>query len=309
MAQQLPSIKFFTSNDDQQLAYQDIGNPSQPLLILLHGFTGTSLCFTKALPTHIQQAFRVIAPDLRGHGASAKPAYGYHVSRLAMDLQNLISHLEYASKSSVNVVAGSLGCSILWSYAELFTPHVFGSMVWVDQAPMQNYAFDGSWGPDMGNRGMNCEAAVRQLFQDMSEDPDKVYLSTIDACLSYRSHPEASDSVTREKMEEDRNFFLEQARRGNPIWYAQLMKDHTAKDWRDVLKTCFRGKRVFVMASDRSGCFPKEGVLEASRLVNEGGGTSTGLSISWGGHWAYWEDPETFWKLVTAFFDREPISQ
>ncbi|PVI02174.1 alpha/beta-hydrolase, partial [Periconia macrospinosa] len=297
----IPEMKYFTSNDNQSLAYQDIGDASKPPLILLHGFTGTSVCFTKKLPASIQQDWRVIAPDLRGHGASAKPTYGYHVSRLAMDLQTLLSHLNYNTESSVNVVAGSLGCAILWSYAELFTPQVFRSMVWVDQAPMQNYALDGSWGPEMGNRGMNCEDAVRQLFKDFCEDPDRVYLSTIAACLSYRSYPLPSDIVSNEQREEDEIFFLEQARRGNPKWYAQLMKDHTAKDWRDVLRSCFQAKKIMVVASSRSGCFPAKGMLEAAKMVNEGGGEAKGVEVEWGGHWCYWEQPERFWGLVREF--------
>jgi len=218
-----------------------------------------------------------------------------------MDLHNLISHLNYTEENSVRIVAGSLGCAILWSYAELFTPKVWGHMVWVDQAPMQNYALDGTWGADMANRGMNCEDAVRLLFSDFAAEPDRVHRGTIAACLSYRSHPLPTDKITRAQFEEDESFFLEQARRGDPTWYAQLMKDHTSLDWRDVLKTCFGGKKVLVVASSRSGCFPAKGVLEATRLVNQGGGEAEGVEVEWGGHWCYWEDPERFWGIVMLY--------
>lgn len=150
---------------------------------------------------------------------------------------------------------------------------------------------------------MNSEDAVRQLFKDFKEDPDSVYLSTIASCLSYRSHPRSSDNVGAEESKEDEKFFLDQARRGDPTWYAQLMKDHTAKDWRDVLKFCFSSKKVMVVASSRSGCFPAKGMLEAVKFVNEGGGHAEGVEIEWGGHWCYWEQPQRFWDMVNGFLE------
>jgi pimeloyl-ACP methyl ester carboxylesterase len=61
----------------------------------------------------LSEVYRVIAPDLRGHGDSDKSIAGYHVSRLAMDLKNIIDGLQLA-KGNIRVVGGSLGCAILW---------------------------------------------------------------------------------------------------------------------------------------------------------------------------------------------------
>jgi hypothetical protein len=55
----------------------------------------------------------VIVPDLRGHGDSDKPKSGYHVSRLAMDLKNLIDHLELPD-GQISAIGTSLGAAILW---------------------------------------------------------------------------------------------------------------------------------------------------------------------------------------------------
>jgi hypothetical protein len=48
-----------------------------------------------------------------------------------MDLHNLLGHLELAGSDTVRCIAGSLGCSILWAYAELFGSEVFSHMIWV----------------------------------------------------------------------------------------------------------------------------------------------------------------------------------
>jgi len=289
-------------------------NPFLTYLTQIHGFTGSSNYWKHVTPL-LSQTYRILALDLRGHGDSAKTPHGFHVSRLAMDLHNFLDHLGLEKeKVKVRCIAGSLGCAILWCYAELFTADVFSHMVWVDQSPMQNYSLDGaqSWGPEEANRGMNNEAAVQQLFHDLSTNPDTVYLGTIAACLSYRSHPLPNSPVTPQKHSADEAFFLTEAQRGDPMWYAQLMKDHTALDWRRTIVECFGGRkenrtRVLVVASSRSGCFPAKGPMSAVEMVNEraeGKGGAEGVVVDWGGHWCFWEDPERFGELVGEFLGR-----
>lgn len=56
---------------DTRLAYLDEGNG--PLLLLLHGFTGTGRTHFAQLIAELRNDYRVIAPDLRGYGASSPP--------------------------------------------------------------------------------------------------------------------------------------------------------------------------------------------------------------------------------------------
>lgn len=57
--------------DSFHLAYDDQGQG--PVLLLLHGFTGTARGHLGALIDHFSTAYRVIAPDLRGYGGSRPP--------------------------------------------------------------------------------------------------------------------------------------------------------------------------------------------------------------------------------------------
>jgi len=81
----------------------------------LHGFTGSGKVFKRNITT-LSKDHYVVVPDLRGHGSSDKPKSGYHVARLAMDLNNLINHLKLA-EGQISAIGTSLGAAILW-YAQ-----------------------------------------------------------------------------------------------------------------------------------------------------------------------------------------------
>src|SRR3954447_5952748 len=67
---------------------------SGPLLVLLHGWPQTSLCWQPVL-TELAATHTVVAPDLRGYGLSDKPATGYDKRRMAADVAELVRHLGF----------------------------------------------------------------------------------------------------------------------------------------------------------------------------------------------------------------------
>ncbi len=60
--------------------------------VLLHGFPLSSAIWTP-IRTAVEQAARLVTPDLRGFGASDKPAAGYAVDELAEDIVRLADAL------------------------------------------------------------------------------------------------------------------------------------------------------------------------------------------------------------------------
>jgi pimeloyl-ACP methyl ester carboxylesterase len=193
------------------------------------------------------------------------------------------------------------------SYCELFTSRTFSHVIYVDQAPLQNYTWD--WGPEYGNRGLNNPKALADLQETLIKDPKTAHLGTIAGCLGYRSHPLPGDPTSDSKTwMDDEAFFLTEALKGDGWWYGKLMADHTALDWRDAIRHAFGpGSRsttkTLVVASTRSGCFPAAGPLKVVELANGGkeGGLARGVIVEWGGHWCYYEQPEKFHDLVLEF--------
>ncbi|KAF1912654.1 alpha/beta hydrolase-like protein [Ampelomyces quisqualis] len=298
-------MPFTEANDGIRLHYTTYGLATSLPLILLHGFTGSSAVFSRNVQS-LSKNHYVIVLDLRGHGDSGKPRAGYHVSRLAMDLKNLIDHLKLP-EGQISAIGTSLGAAILWCYAELFTTAAFRKLIFVDQAPLQNYMSD--WGPEHGNRGCNSSEALAAIQHTLETDPRTAHLGTISACLGYRSYPQLGDPEEGSKIwQDDEAFFLQVAINGDGRWYGKLMADHTALDWRDSIVQSFgpgsRSKtQVLVVASTRSGCFPAAGPLKVVELINSGNGEdlAEGVAVEWGGHWCYWEQPDKFNKLVLDF--------
>ena len=71
------------------------GGKGEPI-VLLHGFPETLYAWRKVMPK-LAEKYTVIAPDLRGMGASEKPVSGYDKKTVAEDIYQLMRGLGYES--------------------------------------------------------------------------------------------------------------------------------------------------------------------------------------------------------------------
>ncbi|SNR31973.1 haloalkane dehalogenase [Lutibacter agarilyticus] len=62
-----------TIGDSLKMAYLDIGNRKDPIILLMHGEPNSSFLYRNIAPKLVKQHFRVIIPDLIGFGYSDKP--------------------------------------------------------------------------------------------------------------------------------------------------------------------------------------------------------------------------------------------
>ena len=71
-------------NDGVTISYTDegVGRP----VVLLHGHTLDRRAWLPAVPHLLDAGLRVIRPDLRGHGRSDRPDFGYHFIHHAADM-------------------------------------------------------------------------------------------------------------------------------------------------------------------------------------------------------------------------------
>ena len=73
-----------------RLSYRSGG--SGPVLVLIHGITGSAATWDDVLPW-LAERHTVVAPDLFGHGRSAKPRGDYSLGAFASGIRDLMQAL------------------------------------------------------------------------------------------------------------------------------------------------------------------------------------------------------------------------
>ena len=96
------------------VAYRSAG--SGPVIVLVHGITSTSETWERVMPT-LAKRFTVIAPDLLGHGGSAKPRGDYSLGAYASGVRDLMVSLGH---ESATFVGHSLGGGVVMQLAYQF---------------------------------------------------------------------------------------------------------------------------------------------------------------------------------------------
>ncbi|MBC1192002.1 alpha/beta hydrolase [Microcystis aeruginosa CS-558/01A06] len=121
----MPQRQTFTSNS-MAISYLQWSDRGMPLL-LLHGMADHALVWS-SLGDYLSSNYQVIAPDLRGHGESGKPATGYHFQDYISDLRALINHLGWRQ---AHILGHSWSAKIaaIWATQQ---PEVFKSLILVD---------------------------------------------------------------------------------------------------------------------------------------------------------------------------------
>jgi len=92
---------------------------SGPVVVLVHGITSTSATWANVLP-YLAERFTVIAPDLLGHGESAKPRGDYSLGAYASGIRDLLLALGH---ERATFVGHSLGGGVAMQLAYQFPEH------------------------------------------------------------------------------------------------------------------------------------------------------------------------------------------
>lgn len=106
-----------------------------PLILLIHGITSSSRTWRETMP-HLWDDHELLAPDLLGHGTSAKPRGDYSLGAYASGLRDLLLALDLPRAT---VVGHSLGGGVAMQFAYQF-PELVERLVLVDS---------GGLGPDV----------------------------------------------------------------------------------------------------------------------------------------------------------------
>lgn len=124
-------MEMIESADGVQLAVYEAGNPDGPPMVFIHGFAMSHLSWEPQINGKLADEFRLVALDLRGHGASGKPleAERYTNSRAWAD--DLAAVIEAKDLDRPVLVGWSYGGYVMADYLRAFGDGELGGLVFV----------------------------------------------------------------------------------------------------------------------------------------------------------------------------------
>ena len=202
-------MKYLDLHGDR-VAYREAG--AGEALLLIHGMAGSSATWRAVLP-QLSKKYRVVAPDLFGHGESAKPRGDYSLGAFAAWLRDLLDelgitratvvgqslgggvamqfsyqHRDYCERL-VLISSGGLGPDLSWILRMLSAPGVELVLPVVAPRPVLNVANRlGSWLTSAGIHSPRAEIAeIWSAYSSLSDGQTRqAFLRTLRSVVDYR---------------------------------------------------------------------------------------------------------------------------
>ena len=166
-------MQSFTASDGLKLAYavDDYSDPWRPqeTLILIHAAMGSSRRLYKWVPT-LARHFRVVRPEMRGHGRSEIPGPDQlTVERLARDVIELADHLGVAR---FHLAGSSAGAIVSFQTTLDFPDRVLTLSNFASTPGLKNSRIDmKKWVSHIRAKGMRgfLEETIEERFPDVAD--------------------------------------------------------------------------------------------------------------------------------------------
>lgn len=110
----------FTDVDGLHLHYQQFGERTAPVLLLIHGYTASTAVWRTVAPLFSERGFQVVALDLIGFGYSSKPAwFDYSIQSQARVVSRFMNRLGIGKATIVgSSYGGAVASTLALDYPE-----------------------------------------------------------------------------------------------------------------------------------------------------------------------------------------------
>jgi pimeloyl-ACP methyl ester carboxylesterase len=128
------NVRMIEGDGGVMLAVTEIGPANATPLILVHSFQASTLNWQRQLQSPLAETFRLIAPDLRGHGASAKPWDRSAYVETRPWAEDLAAVLRASGARKPIIVAASYGGLFVMDYIRHHGTNAIGGIVFLGSA-------------------------------------------------------------------------------------------------------------------------------------------------------------------------------
>jgi len=240
-------------------------------VVFIHGVMCSGRFFARQVD-HFADRFRVIVPDLRGHGESDKPSSGHTVGAYAEDMRALFGTLGIERPV---VVGWSMGSMIAYEYLKRYGGTSLAGLVIVDQPPS-----DFAW-PDY-EFGFFTPEILDQTLEELQTNPGAL----IDMLVGLMLHEPAAGDVEWMRAE---------LQKVPDAIAATILVSQTLKDYRAFLPE-IQVPTLVAFGTDPKLSSPDAGAYIAQRIP----GAKLELFEA-SSHAPFWEEPDRFNAVLENF--------
>ena len=262
-----------------ELTLTEAGVGGRPLL-LVHGYTGSRGDFADHVGPLAEQGWHVVAPDLRGHGQSAKPEResAYSLATFSGDVLGLADALGWDRFALLGHSMGGMIAQVVATGA----PERVAALVLMDT----------------GHGRVPIDPTLVELGVATAREQGMEVIA--DFMASMEDDPLSTEAYRRKAAEDpayaargDRNL-----RATSAAMYAAMMLELTsAHDRLESLRSLSMPTLVLVGSQDTP-------FLEPSRALAEAIAGAELAVVDGGGHSPQFEAPDEWWLALSSFLDR-----
>lgn len=257
----------YQGQDGTTLFVEEAGPANAPVLVLVHGWSASSDWFRPQINA-LAEKYRVLVPDLRGHGRSRNAPVGASIDLLAQDLDCL---LQEKGVQDCILLGWSMGAFVAFDYIRQFDGNRLSGLVIEDMTA--RVLCDDRW--TFGLRGSFDQTANAATLQAIDANWPAFATAMMAGMFGSkgRNDPALSDWLSPLAQDND------------PAHLAPLWTSMTDKDYRDLLADipC----PALILAGGESGTYSPdvstwmaEQLCDAERILMEGCGHAPHLEDS-----------------------------
>lgn len=196
---ELTAVRYGTARaEGLSIFYREAGDPSNPTLVLLHGFPSSSVMFRDLIP-RLADRFHVIAPDYPGFGRSDAPppsAFTYTFDRLAEVVDRFLEQRRIARYSLyLQDYGGPIGFRLALAHPERVRALIIQNAVAHEQglsdlwAPRKAFWADRPTHEPAVRANLLSLEATRQRHVGRSPHPERIDPETWESEYAFLTRP------------------------------------------------------------------------------------------------------------------------